>query len=181
MECIFIEINLYKKKWLIGGTYNPCKTMTTNHLNVLSKYIDHHLARYDNIIIMGDFNSKSTQLETQEFCELYNLKNLVKEPTCYKNPDNPSCIDLILTNRKNMFCKTATIETGLSFYENLTVTVMKTLKRIPKLYLTEIMNITLIQIFILNWKILYQNMKLIKYRMMNLLRFLWKRLINMLL
>ena len=25
-------------KWLIGGTYNPCKTMTTNHLN---GYIGH--------------------------------------------------------------------------------------------------------------------------------------------
>ena len=66
IECIFIEINLYKKKWLIGGTHNPCKTMTTNHLSVLSKYIDHHLTRYDNIVIMGEFNSESTQLEIQE-------------------------------------------------------------------------------------------------------------------
>ena len=76
-------------KWSIGGTYNPCKTMTTNHLNVLSKCIDDHLAHFDNIVIMGDFNSESTQLEIQEFCELYTLKNLVKEPTCYKNPDIP--------------------------------------------------------------------------------------------
>ena len=97
-----------------------------NHDNKSFKCIDHHLAHYDNIVIMGDFNSESTQLEIQEFCELFNLKNLVKEPSCYKHPDNPSCIDLILTNRKNMFCKTATIETGLSDFHKMTVTVMKT-------------------------------------------------------
>ena len=56
-ECLFIEINLYKKKWLIGGTYNPCKTMTSNHLTVLSQYIDHYLPHHDNNVIMGDFNS----------------------------------------------------------------------------------------------------------------------------
>ena len=27
MEGMFIEINLYKKKWLIGNFYNPCKSM----------------------------------------------------------------------------------------------------------------------------------------------------------
>ena len=41
IESIFVEINLYKKKWLIGGTYNPCKTMISNHINVLSKFMNH--------------------------------------------------------------------------------------------------------------------------------------------
>ena len=26
------------------------------------------------------------------------LKSLIKEPTCYKKPEKPNCIDLILTN-----------------------------------------------------------------------------------
>ena len=34
----------------------------------------------------------------KSFCENYNLKSLVKQPTCYKNPDKPAFIDLILTN-----------------------------------------------------------------------------------
>ena len=37
------------------------------------------------------------------FCVIYNLKNPVKEPTCFKNPDNLSCIDLMLTNRYQSF------------------------------------------------------------------------------
>ena len=36
-----------------------------------------------------------------EFCQTYNLYNLITEPTCYKNPNNPSSIDMILTNPNN--------------------------------------------------------------------------------
>ena len=32
------------------------------------------------------------------FCETYQLRNLVKYPTCLKNPENVSCLDLLLTN-----------------------------------------------------------------------------------
>ena len=27
-----------------------------------------------------------------DLCEMYNLQNLIKEPTCYKNANNPSSI-----------------------------------------------------------------------------------------
>ena len=63
---------------------------------------------------MGDFNSEPTDDELQEFCNLFNLKNLVKEPTCYKNPEKPSCIDLILTSRHKLFQNSAIVEVGLS-------------------------------------------------------------------
>ena len=33
------------------------------------------------------------------FGEIYKLRNLIKEPTCFKNAENPTCIDLILTNK----------------------------------------------------------------------------------
>ena len=57
------------------------------------------MGKYDNVFIMGDFNSEGTETEMTEFCETYNLTNLIKEPTCFKNPLNPSSIDLLLTNR----------------------------------------------------------------------------------
>ena len=126
IECLFVEINLYKKKWLIGGTYNPSKDMISNHINQLGAYIEEYLPSYDNILIMGDFNSEPLEAEMKAFCELYCLNNLVKEPTCFKNPDNPSCIDLILTNRKMLFQNTNVVETGLSDFHKMTVTVLKT-------------------------------------------------------
>ena len=34
----------------------------------------------------------------KSFYENYNLKSLIKQPTYYKNPNKPTCIDLTLTN-----------------------------------------------------------------------------------
>ena len=34
------------------------------------------------------------------FCEMYDLENLIKVPTCYKNVSNPSSINGMLTNKR---------------------------------------------------------------------------------
>ena len=57
------------------------------------------------------------------FCDFYEFKNLIKDA---KNPENPSCIDLVLTNNPNSFQNSGVIETGLSDFHKMTVTVMKT-------------------------------------------------------
>ena len=95
----------------------------------MGKNLDHYAPLYDNFILLGDFNSEVTDDAMLEFCEIFNLKNLVKTPTCYKNPENPSCIDLILTNRIKSFQDTTVIETGLSDFHKLTITVLKTFFR----------------------------------------------------
>ena len=60
------------------------------------------------------------------FCDSYDFKNLIKDATCYKNPENPSCIDLIVTNNPNSFQNSEIIETGLSDFHKMALTVMKT-------------------------------------------------------
>ena len=87
--------------------------------------MDKYIESYDNLLVMGDFNSEITEDPMKNFCDTYNLKSLVKTPTCYKNPRNPTCIDLILTNRHNCFQNSRTIETGLSDFHKMTVTVLK--------------------------------------------------------
>ena len=61
----------------------------------------------------------------ENFCEAYNLTNLIKDPTCFKSLENPSCIDVMLTNRSACFENSMTVETGLSDCHKMTVTVMK--------------------------------------------------------
>ena len=61
----------------------------------------------------------------EEFCKNYNLKSLIWVPTCYKNPKNPLCIDLTQTNSQRSFHSFCGIETGLSDFHRMTVTVMK--------------------------------------------------------
>ena len=40
---------------------------------------------------------------------------MINKPTCYKNPNKPTCIDLILTNCVGCFQNSCVVETGLSY------------------------------------------------------------------
>ena len=61
---------------------------------------------------MGYFNVEANGSAISVFSDTYNLKSLTKEPACYKNPNKPSCIDLILTNKPRSFQHSRLIETG---------------------------------------------------------------------
>ena len=61
----------------------------------------------------------------KEFCNLNVLKSLINEPTCFKNTEKLTCIDLILTYRPTYFQLSIVIETGLSDFHLLTVTEFK--------------------------------------------------------
>ena len=88
-ECLIIEINITKKKWLFSCLHNPNKNDISEHLHGLSKGLDTHISQYDNIILLGDLNVQSSDPVLNDFCAAYNLFSLVKEPTCFKNPYNP--------------------------------------------------------------------------------------------
>ena len=109
----------------LAGIYNPQKSQTTSFLHTLGKNLGHYYQSYDNVVILGDFNCEMTEEVMEEFCSLYNLKTLIKTPTCFKSIKNPSCIDLILTNRANSFQNSSSVETGLSDFHHLVLTVLK--------------------------------------------------------
>ena len=98
-ECIFIELNIRRKYWLLMGGYNPKKESISYFLDRISKVMDKYMGKYENMILLGDFNASVTESTINDFCETYSLQNLINEPTCYKNANNPSSIDLILTNQ----------------------------------------------------------------------------------
>ena len=56
---------------------------------------------------------------------VYIVSSNIKQPTCYKNPENPSCIDLILTNKAKSFQSTCVMETGLSDFQRMPISVLK--------------------------------------------------------
>ena len=68
---------------------------------------------------------------------ILNLKSLGKKPKCFKNPNNPSCIDLFLTNAIRSFQYTKVFETGSSDFHKLVVTVFKsTFRKSPQKIIT---------------------------------------------
>ena len=110
---------------LISETYNPNKNLISNHLKEIGKNLDNYSSKYGNFILVGDFNSEPTESAVRDFCEIYSCKNLIKDNTCFKNPSKPSCIDLIITSSPKSFQNSVTVETGLSDFHKMTLTVMK--------------------------------------------------------
>ena len=76
-------------------------------------------------MLRGDLNAESTEATVSDFCKIYNLKRLIKDKTCSKNPTKPTCIDLIVPNRPKCFQDSVVVETGLSYFNKLSDTVMK--------------------------------------------------------
>ena len=114
-----------KKKWLLCGTYIPHRNNIGNHLDSLSKNLALYSSAYDNYIVIGDFNIEADSKEMLSFCDTFDLTSLIKQPTCYKNPGNPSRIDLILTNKPFSFQNSCVVETGLSDFHRMILTVTK--------------------------------------------------------
>ena len=77
-------------------------------------------------ILLADFNSRVEDSPLKTFGAIYKLRNLIKEPTWFQNPDNPTCTDLTLANKPLNFKSIYVIETELSDFFKMIVAVMKT-------------------------------------------------------
>ena len=134
IEGIFIEINLRSRRWLLFAGYNNLKSNISNYLYKLGQCLGTYLSKYENILLIGDFNSETSETSMNEFCDIYSLKNLIKDHTCFKNPLNPSSIDLMLTNRIRSFQNSQTVEIGQSDHHKMTISVLKAFfpKQAPK-------------------------------------------------
>ena len=114
-------------------SYNPHKNLIVAHLREIQVALDVLSSKYENIIIIGDFNSEPTE-SMIDFCQPYKMENLINNFTCYKNPNKPTCIDLMLTNKPRSFKNSSVLETGLSDFHKMTLTVMRAhfVKQTPK-------------------------------------------------
>ena len=78
--------------------------------------------KYLFFLFLGNFNATTNEKFMEEFCNLNGLTSLIKKPTCFKNPNKPTCTDLKLTNQPNCFQHSHVFETGISDFRLLTVT-----------------------------------------------------------
>ena len=125
IECLFIELTFRKCKWVFCGTYHPPSQNDEYYFNYLNKALDAY-SKYKTVLLIGDFNIKITEHYIESFFYKHELINLVKEKTCFKNMQNPSFIDLLLTNNSYPFKQTTTVCPGLSDCHKLVLTVLKT-------------------------------------------------------
>ena len=91
-------------------------------MQIISKKFHLYSSNHESIILVADFNSEINDNCMNDFFE----SSLIMELTCYKNLENPSCIDLSLTNSPNSFQNSGMVETGLSDYYRMILTAMET-------------------------------------------------------
>ena len=118
IKTLSVAVSLRNRKWF--------QNLISNHLECLNRLIDEHSNSFDYFIFVGDFNVSTNHNSMINFCDLNGLRNLINVPTCYKNSDNPTSTDLILTNRPSYFQHSTVFETGLSDFYLLTITEFKT-------------------------------------------------------
>ena len=123
LELIAIEIH-QKKRWLFIGMYKPPSQSDREFTNRLSSIIDYYSPKYENLILIGDFNVSKKN----------NLNNVINKPTCFQS-NTPTYIDVILTNKKDLFKLSNTFETGISDHHKLVSTILKSgsFKGTPKI------------------------------------------------
>ena len=127
IKAIFVEINLRTFKLLLVGTHHsthPEYGTTDSDNFVQMGFALNVYSSYGKFLLAGDFNVREEEYSLQHFLEEFHAKNLVKEETCFKNIENPSCIDLFLTNSWQSFLNTTTVSTGFSDFHKMVITVL---------------------------------------------------------
>ena len=124
IQCLFIELNIRKVKWLVG-CYHPPSQNDDYYFCNLSKALDSLNSNYEKFLVIGDFNSEDHEIEISSFLNNHETKNIVKEKICFKSVLNPSCVDLFITSSPKSFQHTHSFPHGLSDHHNLVVTVLK--------------------------------------------------------
>ena len=130
LEVICLELTISKRKWIIFSVYRPPGSGNlANFFSEFNKCVDMATKKYENIVIMGDINidtdnDKAAGLnKMSEFCDIFNLDNLIRGNTCV-TIRHASSIDVILTNKKCSFKNSGTVATGVSDFHKMVLTTM---------------------------------------------------------
>ena len=95
-------------------------------MEVLSKSIDIYTTKYYNFPFLSDFNAGLEDASIKKSFLAHSLTSRINKSACYKNPEKPSCSNLILTNCLRSFQHSCVMETGLSDFYKIVTTIMNT-------------------------------------------------------
>ena len=104
---------------------SPTCTKWSLFFNCIDKALDTY-SNYDHVLLAGDFSAEDHEPCLSNFLYQYDLYNLCKVCTCFKNSSKPISIDLFLTNKNTHFQNTVAVCNALSDFHQLVLTVLKT-------------------------------------------------------
>ena len=124
VESLIFEIAIRKEKWPFICLYNPHNKYKKQCCNSIETFYDAVQAEHiTTAFVIGDMTiNMMNDRDSLWLCntmETHGLTNIVNDPTCFK-ADNPSLIDMILTNKPRRVADTLNAGTGLSDFHNMT-------------------------------------------------------------
>ena len=140
-ETICLELIIAKKKWCILSAYFPPSTNKDKFFEEIFTSLNKMLGNYDKIVLAGDLNDELNSCSdlsnhVSDMKDVFNLSNLIKEPTCFKSQTG-ALLDLILTTRPRSFMKSQAFELGLSDCHKLVCSILRpSFKKFPPKIIT---------------------------------------------
>ena len=107
------------------GCYHPPSQSDAYFDQNLKNCLDLFSKKYTNFFLAGDFNSEETEPVLTVFLNSHDAKNMVKEKACFKSINNPTCVDLLVSNKEKCFKSATIIHTGLSDFNKMVLVVIK--------------------------------------------------------
>ena len=93
-ECLFVELDIRKVKWLVVGCYHPPSQNDDYYFCSLSKLLDSLNSNYETFLLAGDFNSEDHEIEISSFLNNHEAKNIVKRKNMFQKCFSPTRVGL---------------------------------------------------------------------------------------
>ena len=121
IESMIIEVNVRKEIWFFIIVYRPPQINTSYLCLALEQMSEKCQFLGKSVFVMGDLNVNvlKNRHALADFLDTYCMQNVVKGPTCFKNPDNPTLVDVILTDSWSRVHKCINVGNGISDFHNL--------------------------------------------------------------
>ncbi len=129
-----MNLQLRKKKWYIILAYKNPNVSNALFLKKVTEVYEHLMNKGKEIILLGDLNINMLSEENEiknNLMDVYDLRNLIIDPTCFKRSGGTLIDPLIVKNRKR-FQKPINVFCGFSdlggLYNKTTCTTTKAMK-----------------------------------------------------
>ena len=124
-EYMTIEVSMKSCKWYLVYVYKPPKVNEKLYCDFISGLCERFVSDNNLCLFFGDMNLNMTiQNGLSDVCDIYGLINLVSGPTCFK-AENPTLVDVLLTNKPKCFSGTFNTDLGSSDFHNCIGTASK--------------------------------------------------------
>ena len=81
VEGPYVEVKLRKQRWLISYSYNPNKSIVSQHMNALGKNMGTYFSTYEKFIFLGDFNAGMEHSALKDLCNAYSFTSMINSLT----------------------------------------------------------------------------------------------------